>query len=144
MRTVSGSMASDGILDPDGATEYLKRWKGRIDQMAADTQAMSDRLGQLRVSADDGDGLVEVTIDSTGMLIDVQFAQRIQRVAPDVVSRAVLRAMQQAKLKAAQRSQQIIAETMGPDSVAARAIAERVTQQLQPPAGDPPVPGVAG
>jgi DNA-binding protein YbaB len=127
---VSGAVGSGGILDPDGATEYLQKWKGRIDRMAADTQAMSDRLGRLRVSAEDGDGIAEVTIDSTGALVDLQLSQRTQRVAPDVVARAVLRAIRTARLQAAERTREVIVETMGPDSVAARAIAERVEQQL--------------
>jgi DNA-binding protein YbaB len=119
-----------GLLDPDGAQEYLRSWKKRIDRMAADTQAMSDRLGQLRVTAKDDNGLAEVTIDSTGALVDVRFTERIQRVAPDVVARAVLSAVRAAKLAAAERSRQIITETVGNDSVAGRTIAERMERQL--------------
>jgi len=124
---------SDGgaFLDPDESMAYLRGWKGRIDRVAADTQAMSDRLGQLRVSAEDDNRLVEVTIDSTGVLVDAQFSERIQRVAPDVVSRALLSAVGAARLKAAERARRIITEAMGAESVAARAITERVKQQLR-------------
>jgi DNA-binding protein YbaB len=120
-----------GLLDPDGALDYLQAWKSRIDQMAADTQAMSDRLAELRVTASDDNGLAEVTIDSTGALIDVRFSDRIQRAAPDAVSRAVLSALRTARLAAAERSREIITETVGSESVAARAIADRVERQLR-------------
>ena len=123
-----------GLLDPDSARDHLRDWKGRIDRMAADTQAMSDRLGQLRVSAQDGNSLAEVTIDATGALVDVRFTERIQRVAPDVVSRAVLSALREARSKAADRSRRIITETIGSESLAARTIAERVESQLRGPA----------
>lgn len=123
-----------GLLDPDGAMDYLQAWKSRVDRMAADTQAMSDRLGELRVTAEDDNGLAEVTIDSTGALLDVRFSERIQRVAPEVVSRAVLSALRAARLTAAERSRQIITETVGSESVAARTIAERVERQLRGPA----------
>ncbi|GIM89280.1 YbaB/EbfC family nucleoid-associated protein [Paractinoplanes toevensis] len=119
-----------GLLDPDGAAGYLRDWKSRIDRMAADTQAMSDRLGALRVTAADDNDLVEVTIDSTGVLLDIRFGDRIQRVAPDAVARAVLNALRAARQSAAASTQKIIAETVGDDSVAGRAIAERMTQQL--------------
>ncbi|MEV6635954.1 YbaB/EbfC family nucleoid-associated protein [Actinoplanes sp. NPDC051470] len=122
--------AAGGPLDPDSALDYLQNWQGRIERMAADTQAMSDRLGELRVSAEDGDGIVAVTIDSTGVLADLRFTERVQRIAPDASSRAVLTALRAARLKAAERSRQIIEETVGPDSIAGRTIAERMEQQL--------------
>ncbi|MFI5890789.1 YbaB/EbfC family nucleoid-associated protein [Actinoplanes sp. NPDC051513] len=118
------------FLDPDAADTYLQGWKARIDRMAADTKAMSDRLADLRVTASDDDGLVEVTIDSTGVLLDVRFHQRIQRAAPEAVSRALMSALRAARLKAADHTREIITETVGSESVAARTIAERVERQL--------------
>lgn len=115
-----------GVLDPDEANAYLQSWKGRIDQAAANTRAMSDRLAQLRVTASDDDGLAEVTIDPAGVLVDVRFTERIQRVAPAAVARAVLAAQRKARRAAAEQSQQIIDDTLGPDSVAGRTIAERL------------------
>jgi DNA-binding protein YbaB len=119
------------LLDPDAATAYLQDWHNRVERRAADTQAMSDRLKALRVSATDDNGLTEVTIDATGALVDVDFTDRIQRVAPDVVSRAVMAAVREARRKAAERTRQIVTETMGEDSIAARTIAERAEQQLR-------------
>lgn len=41
------------IPDPEASREHLQVWKGRIDQLSADTQAMSDRFEGLtkRVSS---------------------------------------------------------------------------------------------
>ena len=126
-----GGYAMPDLLDPDEASAYLQDWKGRIDKMAGDTQAMSDRLAGLRVSARDDDGIVEVTIDSGGALVDIDFTDRIHRVAPGAVSRAVLRALRSARIEAAGRTREIVTETMGPDSVAARTIADRMEEQLR-------------
>jgi DNA-binding protein YbaB len=115
-----------GFLDPDDAADYLHDWKAKIDRKAADTQAVSDRLGRLRVSAEDGNGLTEVTIDSAGALVDIRFSERIQRVAPEAVARAVLAAHRAARRTAGERTRQIVADTLGSDSPAARAIAERM------------------
>ena len=122
--------ADGGLLDPDGSRAYLRDWKARVDRTAANTQAMSDRLAQLRITAEDGNNLVAVTIDSGGVLLDVRFTERIQRVAPDAVSRAVMTALGTARRTAAERSREIVADTMGPDSVAARVITDRLEQQL--------------
>lgn len=84
------------ILDPDGAHARLVAWKGRIDKLAADTQAMSERLSGVRVSAVDPGGLTEVTVDSTGALVDLRLSDRIQRTAPDTVARAVLTTLAEA------------------------------------------------
>ena len=123
-------LAGESLLDPDGSRAYLRDWKARVDRTAANTQAMSDRLAQLRITAEDGNNLVAVTIDSAGVLLDVRFTERIQRVAPDVVSRAVMSALGTARHTAAQRSREIVTDTMGPESVAARAITDRLEQQL--------------
>ncbi|MGW5646149.1 YbaB/EbfC family nucleoid-associated protein [Saccharopolyspora sp. NPDC003752] len=129
------------ILDPDGARERLAAWKGRIDKLAADTQTMSDRLQQARATASDPNGLVEVTIDSTGALVGLQLTSRIQRVAPDVVAQAIMATLGAAKNKLADQSQEIIADTVGTESPAARAIADSVERHLRTgPAPEPAAP----
>ncbi|MET0135679.1 MAG: YbaB/EbfC family nucleoid-associated protein [Kibdelosporangium sp.] len=126
------------ILDPDGARERLAAWKGRIDKLAADTRTMSDRLREVRVTASDPAGLAEVTVDSTGALVDLRLTDRIQRTAPAAVARAVMTTLGDARSKLADRSQEIIADTMGTDSATGRAIADSVGRQLR---GDPPPQG---
>ena len=119
------------ILDPDGARERLVAWKGRIDKLAADTLAMSHRLQGVRVTESDPTGLAEVTVDSTGALVDLRLTDRIQRVAPTVVAQTILATLAGARKKLADQSEAIIAETVGTDSPAGRAIAERVGRQLR-------------
>jgi DNA-binding protein YbaB len=126
-----GIPSPGGLLDPDGAMDRLAAWKGRIDQLAADTKAMSDRLQELRVTVADGNGLAEVTVDSAGALVDLRLGQRVQRVAPDVAARTIMETIREARRQLASRSQEIVAETVGTESAAARAIAERVGQQLR-------------
>jgi DNA-binding protein YbaB len=119
------------ILEPDDARERLAAWKGRIDKLAADTAAMSDRLREVRITAGDPTGLAEVTIDSTGALVDLRLTDRIQRVAPNVVARTIMATLGEARNKLADRSQEIIADTVGTESPAARAIADSVGRQLR-------------
>lgn len=119
------------ILDPDGAREKLAAWKGRIEELAANTQTMSARLQEVRVTASDPSGLVELTIDSTGALVDLELTSRMERTKPDVVSRTIMQTLAEAKNQLADRSQEIIAETVGTESPAARAIAESVGNHLR-------------
>jgi DNA-binding protein YbaB len=126
-----GVPSADGLLDPDGAKDRLTAWKGRIDQRAADTKAMSDRLEQLRITVADRRGLAEVTIDSTGRLLDLRLTPQIQRVAPDAAARTIMDTIHEAYRHMADRSQRIIADTVGTESAAGRALAERIGQRLR-------------
>lgn len=132
----AGASGSGGLLDPDGAKEWLSAWKGRIDEMAANAKAMSDRMQQLRVTAADPTGLAKVTVDSSGALVDLQLGRGIQRVAPDFAARTIMNTVRDAKLKLADQAQEIIVETMGTESVSAREIAARMRQQLLDRDGD--------
>jgi hypothetical protein len=131
------------ILDPDGARERLAAWKGRIDKLAADTRVMSDRLQEVRVTASDPTGLAEVTVDSTGALVDLRLTDRMQRVAPAVVAQTIMATLGEARNTLADRSQEIIAETVGTESPAARAIADSVGRQLRGGPAPEPAAGPA-
>ncbi|GLY47469.1 YbaB/EbfC family nucleoid-associated protein [Lentzea sp. NBRC 102530] len=121
---------TDAILDPDDARERLAAWKGRIDKLAADTKSMSDQLQGLRLTAKDADGMAEVRIDSTGALVDLKLTDRISRVSPETVASTIMATLGDARRQLAQKSQEIIADTIGTESAAGRAIAESVGRQL--------------
>lgn len=121
------------ILDPDAARERMAVWKGRIDKLAADTSAMRDRLQQVQVSATDPGGMAEVTVDSTGSLVGLRLTDRIHKATPDALAAAIMATLGQARGQVAERTREVIAETMGPDSAAGRAIADTVERQLRGP-----------
>lgn len=119
------------ILDPDGARAHLAAWKGRIDKMAQETEAMRQRLQELRVTARDPNGLAEVSVDSTGTLVGLKLTDRIVQVTPDVVARTIMTTLGEARNRLADQSREVIEETVGKDSPAARAIAESVDHHLR-------------
>ncbi|ANZ40184.1 hypothetical protein BBK82_33295 [Lentzea guizhouensis] len=116
----------EDILDPGGAVERLTAWKGRIDKLAADTRAMSERIQQVRVVVADPGGLAEVTVDSTGALVDLRLTDRIQRTRPEAVAQAVLTTLTTARRQLAERSREIVADTVGTDSATGRAVVAHV------------------
>lgn len=122
----------DAIPDPESSREHLQAWKGKIDRLAADTRAMSARFQELRVTLADPDRLCQVTVDSTGNLVDLYLSEKSRRVDTELTSQAVLDTIRAAKAQIADQSAQIITETLGPDSPAGQAIAERVRNQLMP------------
>ncbi|AOS64563.1 YbaB/EbfC family nucleoid-associated protein [Actinoalloteichus hymeniacidonis] len=130
---------NDRILDPGGARERLEAWKGRIDKLAADTQTMSSRLQAVRITTNDPTGLTEVTIDSTGSLVNLTLTDRIHRVPPTVVAETIMATLGRARTTLSEQSQEIIADTMGTESPTAQAVSASVGRQLRGEA--PPHPG---
>ena len=130
-----------GILDPDDAVAEMTAWKSRIDRLAADAQQMSDQLEQLRVTVGDPDGLVQVTVDSAGSLVDLKLSRQSQQIGPDTLARTIMETVRAAKAKTAQRAQELLVETVGTDLPAARGMVDRVSAQLlrtDPPSSDDP------
>ena len=136
------SVDAGAFLDPDASREYLRSWKQRVDETSARALAMTDQLQQLRTTAEDGNGLAEVTIDSSGVLLDLKLTERIGRYDPDVVARAVMTALRKARTVAAERAREIAVEALGPDSLSARTIADRMQELLERP--DSPAEGGPG
>lgn len=132
---LEGMARPDGgaLLDPEAAKEWLSAWKGRIDELAAATGAMSERVQALRVTVTDPSGLAEVTVDSAGTLVDLRLGERMYQLAPEVVARTILDTVAEAKAEMAVRAQAVITETLGPDSVAGQEIARRLGEQLRGP-----------
>jgi DNA-binding protein YbaB len=130
MSEVSDTQA---FLDPDASREYLRSWKENVDRVAAKAAAMSEQMERLRVTASDSNGLAEVTIDSSGVLVNLELTDRIHRTEPKAVSRAVMSALREARSVAADRAREIAVETMGPDSLSARTVADRMRQVLERP-----------
>jgi DNA-binding protein YbaB len=129
----NGSLTGGGILDPDGAMDQLRAWKGRIDKLAADTQAMSTAMQDLRVTVADDNGLAEVTVDSAGLLVGLKLGRAVQRVSPEIAAQTIMENIRKARTRIADRAQEIISEKLGTESEAARGIADRVGQRLRPP-----------
>jgi DNA-binding protein YbaB len=118
------------ILDPDGAQERLAAWKGRIDKLAADTKSMSAQLQGLRIVAKDPAGMAEVTIDSTGSMTELKLTDRMTGARPETVAATIMATLADARKQLAERSKEIVAETIGTETAAGRAIVESVGRQL--------------
>ena len=117
-------------VDLASARARIADWKERTDKMAADTQSLATEMQALRVSATDPDQIAEATVDHTGNLVDLVFSMRVRRVPEEESARAVLRAVQAAKAKLAERSQQIVAETVGEESQAGKAMLSGLKRQF--------------
>lgn len=126
------------ILDPDGARVRLARWRGRIDQLAADTLAMREQLRELRVTERDPGGLVQVTVDSTGSLVGLRLTERVHQNSPDAVARTIMATLAAARSTLADQAQEVVADVVGAESAVGRAVAHSIDRHVRGPALDDP------
>jgi DNA-binding protein YbaB len=124
---------------PEHARERLAQWQGQLDRIVIDTRAMHDRIHGMRVTMSDRNKLVTVTVDYTGALVDLDLSERTRRTAPQVVADTIMATIGAAKARVAEEADEIIAQTLGTKSAAARTIRDGIRQQLdQIPPGHVP------
>ncbi|WP_035736852.1 YbaB/EbfC family nucleoid-associated protein, partial [Glycomyces arizonensis] len=118
------------MLSGDDAVARLQERQAAFQRTVAATQEMASRMGTLTATASDANALVTVAVDSNGVLLKADFTARVQRTAPEAVSRALMEALAGAKRNIAGQTQQIIAETVGADSETGRAVARDLQSRL--------------
>lgn len=117
-------------LDMEATRARLEERKARFEQMAAQTQAMADQMKSLSATVSDPNGLVTVKVDSTGNLTGIELSARTQRVQPDVVSRAIMDTLAEAKRRITDQTGEVIAATVGADSETGKAVAANLKERF--------------
>jgi DNA-binding protein YbaB len=118
------------VLSGEDAIARLQERQAAFERTVAATQEMATRMQTLTATASDPNGLATVTVDSSGVLLKADFSARIQRTAPEAVSRALMEALSGAKQRVAAQTQEVIAETVGADSDTGRAVAQDLQARL--------------
>jgi DNA-binding protein YbaB len=98
------------------------RWKENADKRAEQTQEVAARLQELRVTVRDENATVEITVDSSGAVVDVQFGYRIQRQDPEFTRRTFLEVQAEAKRQLAEAARDVVADVLGTGSATAQAM----------------------
>lgn len=118
------------VLSGDDAVARIQERQAAFQKTVAATQEMATRMRTLAATASDANGLATVTVDSSGVLLKAEFSARIQRTAPEAVSRALMEALAHAKQRVAAQTQEVIADTVGADSATGRAVAQDLQARL--------------
>lgn len=94
----------------------LDDWVAGFERRAARFQELQHRVEDVRLSATSPSGVVTVTVDANGALIDVRFSDRVNQTAPEELTRQLLGALNQAKARIADSVQEIAAASLGADA----------------------------
>jgi DNA-binding protein YbaB len=85
---------------------------------------LADRLAALSASATGDDGVVTVTVAGSGVVTGLRLDDRVQRLSGDTLSDEIMRTMQRAHASLAEQVTAAVAETVGAETEAGRAVLE--------------------
>ena len=108
--------------DLDEADRLVGGWQAGIAERASRARALAERLSTLTATARSDDGLVSVTIDSSGHLTDLVLEEGVRRRPAAVTARAILAAVEAARGSLTAAVRVSTDETVGAGTETGRAV----------------------
>ncbi|MFI7305868.1 YbaB/EbfC family nucleoid-associated protein [Micromonospora aurantiaca] len=124
----------------DAAARRLDEWESSLTDRAARARDLSARTQALTGTARSADGLVEVTVDTSGLLTGLRLDERVRQHSAAHTARQILAVTRDARADLLRQLTAATTETLGADDPAARAIVESHQRRLGP---DPDAPDAA-
>jgi YbaB/EbfC DNA-binding family len=121
--------------DLDDAARLVDDWQAGVEARAAQARELASRLGGLTASARSDDGLVSVTVGSSGGITDLELKDGIRERPAAETARAILAMVRAAQTSLTAAATAVTVETVGADSETGKAvIASYVSRQGAPDA----------
>ena len=119
--------------DLDEASRLVDNWQQRLEEQASRARALSARVAGLTARASSSGGLVEVTVSGQGLMTGLWMDDAIRRQPAADTAASVLAALRAAQAALAARVADAVAETVGIDSPAGRAVLASYGSSLRGP-----------
>lgn len=129
--TQNGSLSSSAGID---------QWVAQARAKAERYQQMSAQAGQVSVTESSKDGLVTVTIDSSGNVTDLRITDRVREMSGTEVAAEVLLTMRRAQAKLPEKLAEVMAATIGDDGTTVDTIVGNYRAKFPEPPSDEPTP----
>jgi DNA-binding protein YbaB len=108
--------------DLDAAERMVDDWRAGFDERAAQARELAARLSRLTTTARSEDGLVEVTVSSSGVLTGLELDEEIRRRPAAETAREILATVAAAQAAMTKAATTATAETVGADTETGRAV----------------------
>jgi DNA-binding protein YbaB len=94
---------------------------GQYQRLRSGLDELQQELAEMRVSADSDDGLITVTVDPRGQLVDLRLDRRVYRdLTPGQLSRTIVETTGKAVARTTERVTELMADYLPADSGAMR------------------------
>ncbi|MPZ86247.1 MAG: YbaB/EbfC family DNA-binding protein [Actinophytocola sp.] len=116
--------------DPTKAAEELDKWAAGLEQRAQRYNELQQRLDETSATDSTQDGAIRVTVDSNGVLTQLELSERIRDLAPSQLSSEVMACMRRAQAKLRARVEDLIETTVPADDEPARNLVAQYQQRF--------------
>jgi DNA-binding protein YbaB len=114
----------------------LADWEYRIQQQAALTSELSQRLERGTASVEAADGVATVTVDSSGGMTELRIAERAMRLPADELASIILDTNRRAQAKMARQMADVVSDLYGAGSETASFIGGVYADRFPEPPDD--------
>jgi DNA-binding protein YbaB len=108
--------------DLDEAERLVDDWQAGFEERAAQARELAARLGALTVSVRSDDGLVSVTVGSSGALVDLDLDEESRPRPAATTAREILATLRAAQAALTSAATAVTAETVGAESETGKAV----------------------
>jgi DNA-binding protein YbaB len=116
--------------DLDAAERWVDDWQSSIAERATRAGALSRRLADLTATVRSGDGLVEVTVASSGAVVGLHLDERIRGQSGEKTSEQILATIRAAQTELTRLATEATAEAVGLDNETGRAIVDSYAKRF--------------
>jgi DNA-binding protein YbaB len=118
--------------DLDSAEQWVDDWQAGFEERAAQARELAARLTELTATARSEDGLIEVTVGSSGALVGLELDEDVRRQSAAKTAREILATLGAAQAAMTKAATAVTAETVGADSETGRAVIASFTARQRP------------
>lgn len=116
----------------DAAGRRLDEWEASMADRAARAKTLATQVQALTGSATSPDRSVQVTVDSSGLLIDLRLDERIRRYSSAQTARQIMATTRAAHADLLKQLTEATTETLGDGDPTAQAIIDSYQRRLNP------------
>jgi len=121
------------IASPGDARAALADWKERADQRAAEAIAASEAVQEITATGQDYNGVIAVTLNSSGAITAVLFGPEMQRMQPRHAERQFMEAYENAGKALLRAAQAAVSERLPGNSPTAKALVDSIKMRFPEP-----------
>lgn len=118
------------ISSPEDARAALADWKERADRLASDSIAASEAVQALTATGQDANGVVTITLDSSGAISKVAFSSETRRMQPNHLERQFMEAYANAGQALLEAARAAVEERLPPSSPTAKALVDSIKMRF--------------
>ncbi|MEU4551917.1 YbaB/EbfC family nucleoid-associated protein [Micromonospora violae] len=123
----------------DAAGRRLDEWEAAMADRAARAKTLSSHVQTLTGTATSPDRSVQVTVDSSGLLVDLRLDERIRHQPSTQTARQIMETTRAAHADLLRRLTETTTETLGADDPTGHAIIDSYQRRLGPDESPPDV-----